>query len=128
MDCPSTCFPEDARTPPWNNTTVLRGSPGAEVAELRKRSGKDLVLLAGAEIARVVMAADVIDAYCVFIYPLVLGSGKPLFVAGAEKRDLRLVRAQTFGESGVVMLNYRPRRWAIAEGGKSSVPVPKNSS
>jgi hypothetical protein len=59
---------------------------------------------------------------------LVLGSGKPLFVAGAEKRDLRLVRAQTFGESGVVMLNYRPRRWAIAEGGKSSVPVPKNSS
>jgi RibD C-terminal domain len=75
MDCPSTCFPEDARTPPWNNTTVLRGSPGAEVAELRKRSGKDLVLLAGAEIARVVMAADVIDAYCVFIYPLVLGSG-----------------------------------------------------
>jgi dihydrofolate reductase len=107
---PEYVFSQTLQNPTWNNTTVFRGSPGAEVTQLKKRSGKDLVLLAGAEIARALKAADVIDEYCVFIYPVVLGSGKPLFVTGAEKRELRFVRAQTFGESGVVMLNYQPRR------------------
>ena len=53
----------------------IGGKSRAQVTQLKRRSGKDPVLLAGAEIARVLMAADVIDEYCVFIYPVVLGEG-----------------------------------------------------
>ena len=80
-----------------------------EVTALKQQAGKGLILLAGAEIARILMQADVIDQYCVFVYPVLLGSGKPLFTGGFPERRLRLMRTQAFGESGAVLLNYQRR-------------------
>lgn len=86
------------------NTTLSRGDPVHEVAELRREDGKPLAV-GGAKLAATLTAAGLIDEYRLFMSPIVLGGGKPFF-AGDSPVDLELVDTQTF-DSGVVCLRYR---------------------
>jgi dihydrofolate reductase len=46
-----------------------------------------------------------VDEYRVYIHPVVLGGGKPMFPILDEPVPLRLVETTTFG-NGVVLLRY----------------------
>jgi dihydrofolate reductase len=59
----------------------------------------------GATIAAALSRAGLIDEYRLFIHPVVLGSGTPMFQASDDRINLRLVETRTF-HSGVVMLRY----------------------
>ena len=54
------------------------------------------------------MAHDLIDEYTIYVHPVVIGRGKPLFPATDRKIDLRLAETRTFG-NGVVLLRYQRR-------------------
>lgn len=54
------------------------------------------------------IAAGLVDEYRLYVYPVVLGSGRRLFADATGMPPLRLVRPQPF-VSGVVLLTYRPR-------------------
>jgi len=51
------------------------------------------------------MEHDLIDEYHLLIYPLVLGSGKPLFKNRAKPVNLKLLETKKF-VTGVVLLSY----------------------
>jgi dihydrofolate reductase len=87
-------------------TTLSHGDPVEEVAALKQEDGKPLGV-GGAELASALTAAGLVDEYRLFVSPIVLGGGKPLF-GGDTHVDLELVETQTFG-SGVVYLRYRRR-------------------
>jgi dihydrofolate reductase len=87
----------------WNSTVVRDVIP-AEVRELTRRFEGDLAL-GGADLAGVFMEDDLIDEYRLYVHPVLLGSGKPLFWPSDEKTNLRLVETRAFG-SGVVLLHY----------------------
>lgn len=87
----------------WN-TTVVREVVVEEVMALKRAPGGDLVL-GGADLAATFMRLNLIDAYCIYVHPVVIGKGKPLFPAADSRTHLRLAGTRTFG-NGVVELRY----------------------
>jgi dihydrofolate reductase len=77
----------------------------AEVMKLKAEPGGDLVL-GGADLAVTFMRHDLIDEYRIYVQPILLGEGRPLFgsMPGGARR-LHLAEARTFG-SGVTLLRY----------------------
>jgi dihydrofolate reductase len=91
------------------NTTVVREVVPREIAALKARPGGDLVL-GGAELARTFMRHGLIDEYRLYVHPVVIGRGKPLFAPSEQRIALELVHTRAFG-NGVVLLRYgRPGR------------------
>jgi dihydrofolate reductase len=85
----------------WN-TTIVRGVVVDEVEALKAEPGGDLSL-GGADLAATFMRLDLVDEYRVYVHPVVIGAGKPLFQG--VRIDLRLVESRAFG-NGVVLLRY----------------------
>jgi dihydrofolate reductase len=87
----------------WN-TTVVRDVVPAEVEALKDGPGGDLAI-GGADLAAAFMAHDLIDAYDIYLNPVVLGGGRRLFPDSDTLTRLRLSRSRQFG-NGVVHLRY----------------------
>jgi dihydrofolate reductase len=88
----------------WNSRLV-RGNIAEEVNKLKEQSGNDLSV-GGAGLASSFMQLGLIDEYRLYIHPVVLGGGKPMFRPLQDQINLRLVETRTFG-SGVVLLRYQ---------------------
>ena len=91
---------------PWENSTLVKGDAAKAVADLRKKPGKDLVMLGSGKLARSLMQEHLIDEYVLLIHPLVLGSGQRLFTDDGELSKFKLVDTKTTSK-GVVMATYR---------------------
>jgi dihydrofolate reductase len=91
----------------WNNTTVVRGEVGAEVAKLKAQPGGDLLVAGSGQLARTLSSLGLVDEYRLMVFPIVLGKGKRLFSGVGAPATLSLVEAKTSG-SGVLLLTYRP--------------------
>jgi dihydrofolate reductase len=51
---------------------------------------------------------NLIDEYRIFVNPVVLGSGKPLFQGIRNRLHLKLIKNEVF-KSGLVVLHYIPK-------------------
>ncbi|HEY7094848.1 MAG TPA: dihydrofolate reductase family protein [Ktedonobacterales bacterium] len=91
--------------PEWQNTTILRGPLADDVVALKRQPGKDIVATGSVTLVRSLADTGLIDAYRLFVYPVVLGRGRRLFPDGIGA-DLRLTGTKAF-RSGVVLLSYR---------------------
>jgi len=91
----------------WANSTVLSGNWAAQIAELKRKPGGDILVEGSADLVNGLMEHDLIDEYQLLVFPLILGSGKHLFRDGIDLRPLRLVNTRVF-PSGVVLLVYQP--------------------
>ena len=52
------------------------------------------------------IAAGLVDEYLLFVYPVVVSRGEPLFASGAAVPKLHLIENRPF-RSGIVLLRYR---------------------
>lgn len=86
---------------------IVREVDPKEINKLKKQSGKDMAV-GGATLASTFIKHGLIDEYRVYIHPVVLGGGKPMFPVD-KKLDLEFVEAKTF-PGGVVMLRYKLKR------------------
>ncbi|MEU6865766.1 dihydrofolate reductase family protein [Streptomyces sp. NPDC046876] len=87
----------------WNST-VVRDVVPAEVAALKAAGDGDLVL-GGADIAASFLRQDLVDAYRIYVHPVRIGRGRPLFPSEEVRVPLRLEGTRSFG-NGVVRLSY----------------------
>ena len=87
----------------WNSRLV-RGDIAEEVKKLKAQPGR-YMSVAGAEIAFTFMQLGLVDEYALYVHPVILGSGKPMFRQMPDQIDLQLLETRTFG-SGVVLLRY----------------------
>jgi dihydrofolate reductase len=94
--------------PGWERSTVLRGPLHDEVRKLKEAPGADIVVTGSMSLVAELVAAELVDEYRLFVYPVVLGRGKRLFADATGMPKLRLVQAQPF-RSGIVLLRYRGR-------------------
>ncbi|NDZ80069.1 dihydrofolate reductase family protein [Streptomyces sp. SID10853] len=94
--------------PAWQNSTVLRGDPVAEVTALKERAGgKDIVLTGSISLAHTLIAAGLVDEYRFFVYPVVQGGGRRLFPEGYGIPQLRLLESRAF-RGGITLQRYAP--------------------
>jgi dihydrofolate reductase len=92
------------------NARLVRGDLAQEVTRLKEQPGKDL-LLGGANLASTLLPLGLIDEYQIYIHPVVLGGGTPMFPAMDDRIALRLVETRRFG-SEVVFLRYQDQNSA----------------
>jgi dihydrofolate reductase len=91
----------------WN-AELVRGDLGKAVHELKRQSGKGL-LVGGVKLPLALAELGLIDEYEFVVHPRLAGHG-PTLLAGLSKRvDLKLVSRLEFG-SGVVAMRYEPGR------------------
>jgi dihydrofolate reductase len=102
-DMPKIVYSRTLREAGWNATIVPEVVP-AEIMELKATPGGDMVL-GGADLAETFRRHDLIDEYRIYVHPVLIGQGRPLFQPAEAKRALRLTETRRFG-SGVVMLRY----------------------
>lgn len=91
----------------WINTQVLPGDAIEAVRRLKSETGPDIQIYGSSSFLQSLIAADLIDEYVIRTYPLILGSGKRLFEAGAPPRALKLVDTEA-SSTGVIISRYRP--------------------
>ena len=103
-DMPKIVFSRTLERADWN-TTVVRDVSAEEIQELEAQPGGDLAL-GGADLAAAFMRHDLIDEYRLYVHPIVIGQGKPLFQPSDTKINLRLAETRTLG-NGVVLLRYQ---------------------
>ncbi len=75
------------------------------VGKMKAEPGMDMSV-GGPDLAATFMRLGLIDEFSLYIHPIIVGGGKPMFPELREKINLRLVETRTFG-SGVVLLHYR---------------------
>jgi dihydrofolate reductase len=91
----------------WRNA-VLAGNPlRKEVQELKRAPGKDMIVYGSCSVVHALMQQDLVDEYELWVHPVLLGQGKPLF-RKRQVQTLELFNTRAFG-SGVVVLSYRLR-------------------
>jgi dihydrofolate reductase len=105
-DTPKIVYSRTLERAGWN-TTIVHDVVVEEVEALKARPGGDMAL-GGADLAATFMRHDLIDEYRLYVHPVVIGRGRPLFPASDTRIDLRLADTRTFG-NGVVLLHYRRR-------------------
>lgn len=71
--------------------------------------GKDVWLMGGGECIRPFHEAGLVDRWELYVIPVLLGAGIPLFPAGEPTGvDLKVTRTETYG-NGIVEVWYEPR-------------------
>jgi dihydrofolate reductase len=91
--------------PTWQNTTVLQGDIASAVKRLKEDSGPELQVIGSGNLVQTLMKHHLVDEYRVWIFPVVLGSGKRLFAEGTVPSGLTLLDTRTSG-SGVTIQRY----------------------
>jgi dihydrofolate reductase len=90
-------------TADWNNSTVIKGDVVEAVSELKKQPGRELQIHGSGALARVLLDAGIVDTMRLIVFPVVLGSGRRLFVEGMTPSGF-LPADITSTSGGVIML------------------------
>lgn len=80
--------------------------PGNFVAKLKKKKGKDIMVMGGGEIGQCLLEAGVVDEIGLNIHPVLLGAGVPLFHEMSRQIDLELMDCKPM-KNGCVSVTYR---------------------
>jgi dihydrofolate reductase len=91
----------------WANSTLLEGDTADAVAHLKEEDGPEIQVHGSSDLIQTLLAKQLVDEFRVWIFPVVLGSGKRLFGEGTKPAGLELVDSKT-SPSGVLVTAYRP--------------------
>src|SRR5947209_12590068 len=89
----------------WNNSVLLHEIDPEEITKMKQEPGRDMVIYGSASIVQTLTNLRLIDRYQLLVFPIVLGSGKPLFHNISHKVKLSLLSARAY-PSGVIELSY----------------------
>jgi dihydrofolate reductase len=88
----------------WSNSTLIRDVPDA-VADLKRESGEEIQVTGSGDLIQTLIEHDLVDEYRLWVFPLVLGTGKRLFGRGTGPAAFNLVDTQ-LSTTGVAIQMY----------------------
>jgi dihydrofolate reductase len=91
----------------WRNSVLIEGDAADGVAALKRGDGPELQVHGSGDLIQTLLRSNLIDEYRLWIFPLVLGSGKRLFADGTVPAGLKLVDSKV-SSTGVVIGTYQP--------------------
>jgi dihydrofolate reductase len=87
------------------NTTIISDNLSDSINKIKQQAGKDILLFGSPTATHSLMQQNLIDGYWLFVNPIILGRGIPLFVDIKDKIKLKLLTTRQF-TCGVTELNY----------------------
>jgi dihydrofolate reductase len=91
----------------WDRSVLLAGDAAESVAALKATDGPELQVHGSSDLLQTLIRAGLIDEYHLWVFPVLLGTGKRLFADGVVPAGLELV-GSTVSTTGVVIGTYRP--------------------
>src|SRR5206468_736662 len=90
----------------WQNSTLIPAARAfAEIAELKQQPGRNIGMTGSATLVSSLLREGLLDELHLFVFPLVVGSGKRLFGTGGGQLPVKLLDSATF-QTGAVHLTY----------------------
>ena len=91
----------------WSNSVLIEPDAAAGLAALKAEDGPELQVHGSSNLIQTLLRHNLIDEYRLWVFPVVIGSGKRLFANGAIPAGLRLVDSMV-STTGVVIGTYEP--------------------
>lgn len=88
------------------NTTILNENLPERIHQIKQQPGKEILLFGSPTATHSLIQQNLIDGFWLFVNPVVLGEGIPLFTGIKEKIKLKLLPVSRQFASGVTELNY----------------------
>jgi dihydrofolate reductase len=91
----------------WDRSVLIEGDAAEGIAQLKKGDGPELQVHGSGNLIQTLMRHNLVDQYRLWVFPLVIGSGKRLFSDGTIPSGLKLVDSKV-STTGVVIGTYEP--------------------
>jgi dihydrofolate reductase len=91
----------------WERSILIEGGAAEGVAKLKETDGPELQVHGSGNLMQTLMRHGLVDEYRLWVFPLVIGSGKRLFADGTIPSGLKLVDNKV-STTGVVIGTYEP--------------------
>jgi dihydrofolate reductase len=107
----------------WNNSTLITGDVAEYVATLKSQDGPEIQVHGSPGLIQTLLEHDLIDEFRVWVFPVVLGTGKRLFGEGTLPGSFRLVDTQLVTTGAVLHVYERAGdlRYGEVEVGQETV-------
>jgi dihydrofolate reductase len=87
------------------NAQIISDNLSDRINKIKQEPGQDILLFGSPTATHSLINLNLIDGYWLFVNPIILGKGIPLFVDIKDKIKLKLLNTHQFA-SGVTELNY----------------------
>ena len=87
------------------NTTIISDSVADKLNEIKQQPGGEILLFGSPTATHSLIQRNLIDGYWLFVNPVILGRGVPLFADIQERIKLKLLNTRQFN-AGVTALDY----------------------
>jgi dihydrofolate reductase len=91
----------------WSNSVLIEGDAAQGLAALKDENGTELQVHGSSNLIQSLLRHNLVDEYRLWVFPVVIGSGKRLFAEGAIPAGLRLVDSKV-SSTGVLIGTYQP--------------------
>jgi dihydrofolate reductase len=91
----------------WSRSVLIEGDVAEGVAALKQEDGPELQVHGSGDLIQTLLRTDLVDEFRLWIFPVLLGTGKRLFSDGTIAAGLTLVDSKV-STTGVVIGTYRP--------------------
>lgn len=91
----------------YDNARVLAEIDPTQIREMKKESPEKIVIFGSASIVQQMTDLGLIDEYVLWVHPVILGSGKPLF-KNNRRTNLKLVKSKSYN-SGTTPLRLESK-------------------
>ena len=92
-----------------DKTTFISDDVAASIKKIKEQPGKNILVFGSPQAIHLLIENDLIDEYWLFVNPIILGEGIPLFTRLAKRTSLILITSKAFA-CGVVLLHYKIAR------------------
>ena len=92
------------------NTTIISDNLPDRVNKIKQQPGEDILLFGSPTATHSLLQLNLIDGFWLFVNPIILGRGIPLFTDISDKIKLKLLPSTRQFTCGVTELNYTVER------------------
>ena len=92
-----------------DNTTVISDQLADNINIIKKQEGKNIIIFGSPSASHSLFRKGLVDEFWLFINPVLLGQGIPLFNGIMETTKLNLVESKSF-PCGVIALHYETKQ------------------
>lgn len=97
------------------NTIIISNQLSENINKIKQQDGQNILIFGSPGASQSLLNEDLVDEFWLFVNPVILGQGMPLFKNVTSTTDLKLVESKTF-ECGVIALHYEKQQANLSHG------------